>query len=234
MFQKMEKQHYRMSIIYYLYKKYLIIIFLCFSLINSSYAYTGAIRKNRFSNDITVGIQSNLYQIKFLDILNNETQKFLESGMRLSVGKYYVNGLKLEASFMKGFNGIGPLFNNSESSQNYLRIYNTKLFLLNGQYDLYVDPNTFVSFNLGFGRLAYSQRYDGALVEKVKENKISDVISIASKFNYSFSRTFVGFVEANYIFGKDELKFPILGIGLNYHITLYNFKKFKRNCPTFF
>ncbi len=202
--------------------------------ISNSFAYTPAIRKNRFSNDFTIGAETGLYQIKFLSMLNNGEQKFLESGIRLSVGKYYVNGLKIEASFMKGFNGIGPLLNNSESSQNYIRIYNTKLFLLNGQYDVYVDANTFVSFKLGFGRLAYTQRYDGTLVEKFKENKITDVISIASKFNYSISRTLVSYAEANYIFGKDHLKYPILSLGLNYHITSYNFKKFKRNCPTFF
>ncbi len=207
---------------------------ICLVNIPDTYAYTSAIRKNRFSNDFTIGVETGLYQIKFLSMLNNGEQKFLESGIRLSIGKYYVNGLKIEASFMKGINGIGPILNNSESSQSYIRIYNTKLFLLNGQYDVYVDANTFVSFKLGFGRLAYSQRYDGTLVEKYKENKITDVISIASKFNYSISRTLVGYAEANYIFGKDHLKYPILSLGLNYHITSYNFKKFKRNCPSFF
>ncbi len=202
--------------------------------ITNTYAYTSALRKNRFNNDITIGVEGSLYQIKFLQIVNDESQKFLESGIRFNVGKYYANGLKIEASFMKGINGIGPLFNNSESSNTYIRIYNTKLFLLNGQYDVYVDANTFVSFKLGFGRLAYSQRYDGNFFEKIKENKITDVISVSSKFNYALSRTLVTYVDAGYIFGKDHLKFPILSLGINYHITSYNFKKFKRNCPSFF
>lgn len=202
--------------------------------ITEAKSYANAIRKNRFINDVTIGIDGSLYQLKFLNVLNDQGQKFLESGVRFNIGKYYANGLKIEANFMKGLNGIGPLFNNAESSTSYIRIYNTKLFLLNGQYDLYADANTFVSFKLGFGRLAYSQRYDGIVFEKIKENKITDVIAIASKFNYSLSRTLVSHVEASYIFGKEHLKFPMLSIGINYHITSYNFKKFKRNCPTFF
>lgn len=215
-------------------KKIIVFTILIFFVSSDGFSYIRGVRKNRYGQDITVKLDAALYQIKMINYENSVEQKFLESAMRVTVGKYYSNGFKMEASYTIGLNKVGKLFDNSESSDVYIRIYNTRMLMLTGSYDYYIDDKIYISPKLGFGRMDYKEEYDGNLTEKFNRNNISELLKIGVDYNYALSRNFSMHLGAEYLFGKDQLKFPLLTIGSTYHISSSTIKRIARNCPSIF
>lgn len=230
----MDKKKSNTSRILALFKNIALLIIILSFITTDGYSYIRGVRKNRYGQDITVKLEGALYQIKMLNYESSVEQKFLESAMRVTVGKYYSNGFKMEASFTKGFNNIGKFFDNSESSDIYIRIYKTRMLLLTGSYDYYIDDKIFITPKIGFGRMDYKENYSGNLTESFTKNNITELFKIGVDYNYAINRNISTQLGVEYLFGKDHLKFPLLTIGTTYHISNSTVKRIARNCPSIF
>lgn len=191
-------------------------------------------RKNRFNESITIGISGGLMQVKMLNFESSFEQKFLESTMRITLGKYYKNGFKMEATYIYNFNNIGPLFDNSENSLKYIRIYNSRMYVFSGSYDYYLDAKNFISPMLGVGRMYYKEQYNGSLDESFNRNKISELLKIGLNYNYIINDQFSAHVGGEYLLAQKHLKIPLFHLGLTYYIPTTTIKRITRNCPAFF
>ncbi len=191
-------------------------------------------RKSRFNESITFGISGGLMQVKMLNFETSFEQKFLESAMGITLGKYYKNGFQMEATYNYNFNKIGTLLDNSENSLKYIRIYNSRMYILSGSYDYYLDAKNFISPKLGVGRMYYKEQYKGGLDESFDRNKISELLKIGLNYNYVLNDYFSAHVGGEYLLGKKQLQIPMLHVGLTYYIPYTTLKRIARNCPSFF
>jgi hypothetical protein len=191
-------------------------------------------RKSRYNESITIGISGGLMQVKMLNFETSFEQKFLESAMGITLGKYYKNGLKMEATYIYNFSKIGPFFDNSENNLKYIRIHKSRMYLLTGSYDFYLDPKNFISPKFGVGRMYYKEQYNGSLDESFNRNKITELVKIGLDYNFAFNDRLSAHVGGEYLIGKKHHQIPMLHIGLTYFIPYTTLKKIARNCPSFF
>jgi hypothetical protein len=216
-------------------KKHLVLFLLVFIFsLSNIYANSRYGGQNRYRRSLAISFAANVYQIKMLTFENSIEQKFMESAYRMSLGKYFSEGFKVEASYIAGLNSIGPLFDNSTSSSKYIRIYNTRTLMLAGTYDYYINSKSFLSPKLGLGRMTYKEFYDGSLNESINQSNDTEFINVGIFYNYELFKNFTLQSGGEYFIGKTHLKFPMLSFGINYIIPATTLKSIARNCPSFF
>jgi hypothetical protein len=213
----------------------LFFIFISFILAYSpTWAQSKTTLKKRYNNSLTLGVDAGLYQIKMVHVETKYEQKFLESSTRIRLGKYFKNGLKIEASYMYGLNRIGPIFDNTDSRLSYIRVHNTRIYMLSTSYDYILSPLARLNTKIGIGSMTFKETYEGNLTEISARNNSSQLLNIGVNYNYFLSKNISTQIGVEYLIGKDIYQLPLGYIGLTYYITNPIITRIGRKCPDFF